>query len=916
MTAALRLRSVRQKLVLMVLVANFFTLIAAGALLLYHDVEENRTRAAASLSTLANILGQGSVTALEFDDPKVASENLAQLRANENIVAAAIYTSKGGLFAHYAQTPARRAEIPRTPRPESAHLEGGELEVVKFITNPQSGTVGSIYLKERYELAGWLRDYLIILGSVMLASLMLGLLISSRLQRWVSKPIHAVSSTALMVMQQRNYQLRAEKSTEDEIGQLADAFNGMLDVLEHEIAERSNAEQVVRKLNAELELRVAERTLRTQEAETANRAKADFLANMSHEIRTPMNAILGLAYLLDQCSVDAEAKDLIRKIRNAGRSLQSIINDILDFSKIEAGRLEIEHAPFLLSDVLDNLGGIMAASVGEKDLELVISPAPEIGGQLFGDALRLEQVLINLTGNAIKFTSHGAICVMVSLLARDEKSARLCFSVTDTGIGIPLDKQAQIFAPFAQADISTTRRYGGTGLGLTICRHLVSTMGGEIGVNSEPGRGSEFWFIVEFECAPKTIYGAPEMATLNILIADDSEISREMLSLTAQSIGWQATRVDSGKAALDKIHAMAAQHKRYDVLLVDWKMPGMDGLQLATTLREQYKDVDVPIVMMITAFGREELQKQPHIGVVDGILTKPVTGSTLYNGVAAALAHKGRSFIAPQLPVSKRLKRIARVRVLLVDDSEINREVARRILEADGGIVHLANDGADALAWLARNPEAVDIVLMDVQMPVMDGYEATRRLRSLPYGMHLPVIALTAGAFKTQQDAAREAGMNAFVAKPFNVDELMTTIAQLTHCRAEPADIGHAMPLLGRFPVFKSLPGIAVEQGLRSWKEQAVYHKFLLKFADEYRHGVSELARLYAGQDPDAAKAMVHKLKGAASNLALTDITALAREFELLPPGANPQPLLTKLQSAFDIAFASMVLLAVDPLSS
>ncbi|MES2952259.1 MAG: response regulator [Pseudomonadota bacterium] len=922
MISLLRLRSVRHKLLLMVLVANFFTLVTAGGALLYHDLMEHRNKAAAELSTLGGILGQGSVAALEFDDAKVANENLAQLRANPNIVAAAIYTSKGELFARYVHDDHRTKALPAAPQADSVIFDGGELAVFRHIAG-RGDSVGTIYLKERYEISAWLLNYLAILGIVLLASLALGVLISSLLQRWISVPIQAVSSVAQRVVEQRNYRLRATKSTEDEIGHLADAFNGMLETLEHEIGERTAAEQSVRTLNAQLEQRVSERTaelqvanrtleIRTEEAETANRAKADFLANMSHEIRTPMNAILGLAYLLQQSPLSADALDLVSKIRNAGRSLHSIINDILDISKIEAGRLEIEHAQFRLGDVLENLASIMAANAGDKDLELTISPPPAIGGQLIGDALRLEQVLINLTGNAIKFTEHGSINVSIGLLSQDEKIAKLRFAVRDSGIGIPQDKQGQIFAPFSQADVSTTRRFGGTGLGLTICRHLVGNMGGEIGVISAPGRGSEFWFTIPFEWCSATEYASPEMIALEVLIADDSEIARENLSLTARSIGWTAIKADSGEDAIQKLQVRQEAKGSFDVLLVDWKMPGMDGLQAAAAIRQSFGGGACPIVLMVTAFARDELLRQPNIDLVDGILSKPVTSSTLYNSVAEILRRRGLGNVSVPAPIQgPRGKRLPDVRVLVVDDSDINREVAQRILAADGAIVHLANDGLAAVDWLREHPYAVDIVLMDVQMPVMDGYEATRQLRKLPHTADLPVVALTAGAFKAQQEVALQAGMNAFVAKPFNVEELMATVQQLTRPKVPvvPDEVVHARspsPVLSPVSTGSVLPGIDVTKGLSIWLDPKDYCEYLGKFAATYADCSSLLRASYAENEVAAARALLHKLRGAAGTMALFDVARCAAELETLEASHDPGAGLQQLESALETAFASI----------
>ncbi|MRV73096.1 response regulator [Duganella sp. FT92W] len=915
MKRLLHVRSISKKLLLLVLAANLSTLLMAGAALLYHDFHEARAKTAAELNALANLLGQGSVTALEFSDAKVASENLANLRAAQNVTAAAIYTSKGALFASYARDPAQAKLLPAKPGTDGVYFNGAELTIFKAIAGTQE-PVGTVFVKEQHDLSGWLRDYLVILGAVLLASLAFGLAISTRLQRWISGPVLAVADVAHQVMERHDFKLRAPKTTEDEVGQLADAFNGMLQTLEHEMAERNAAELAVRTLNEDLERRVHERTaelevvnknlqVRTDEAESANRAKADFLANMSHEIRTPMNGILGLAYLLDRRHLDNESSEMVRKIRNAGRSLQAIINDILDFSKIEAGRLEIEHTPFRLADVCDNLAAIMAANAGNKEIELAIAPAPYIGGNVLGDALRLEQILINLTGNAIKFTERGGVKVSMTLLSQDERTATVRFAVSDTGIGIPLDKQAHIFSAFSQADASTTRRFGGTGLGLTICRRLVEKMGGNIGVISSPGKGSEFWFTVPFPWVQDTEFAPSELAQLDILVADDSDIARENLVQTVRSVGWNATMVDSGEAALQKVMSRQAQHGHYDVMLVDWKMPGIDGLELATRLRNTLHDTSTPIVLMVTAFSQDELLRQPNIDCVDGVLSKPVTSSALYNGVANAMQRRGGA-IPATVPAADN-QRISGMRVLVVDDSDINREVALRILQAEGAHVELANDGASALGWLCANPNGVDIVLMDVQMPGMDGYEATRRLRSTQAGRDLPVIALTAGAFKNQQDAARAAGMDAFVAKPFNVDDLIATILRLTKDQ-DGAAAASAKPAAAPQATADVWPGIALQQGLATWRDETAYRKFLRKFAADYGRSGAQLETWYAQGDTAAAQALTHKLKGAAASLSLTDVARTAGDLELAEhEGGDIATALRALQDALAIACASII---------
>lgn len=912
----IKFSSISQKLLFMVLVANLVTLVTAGCALFYQELKSNNIKAISELTTLTNIIGQGSLAALEFNDPKVASENLGQLQANPNIIAAALYSQEGKLFATYGKNLAENP-LP-APQSDSYSFSGDRISVFHSIYLGEK-FIGTVYISELYNVGTWLKDYLWILSLVLLASLFLGLLISSRLQYWISKPIQDVSGTARQVMSERNYGLRAPQLGRDEIGQLAEDFNGMLETLEHEIAERRHAENEIRFLNAQLEKRVIERTkeleianealrTRTEEAETANRAKADFLANMSHEIRTPMNAILGFAYLLEQNELDDDAALLVRKIRTAGRTLQSIINDILDFSKIEAGRLEFEKSPFHLVDILENIGAIMAANAGDKDIELVITPAPDLNGQLKGDALRLEQVLINLTSNAIKFTDKGSVVVAIDIIERKDNIVTLKFSVKDTGIGIAEEKQSQIFAAFSQADISTTRRFGGTGLGLTICRHLIAGMGGDIGVNSTPGIGSEFWFTLSFDFIHSQSLVPPELSALDVLIVDDNPIARESLSLIAQSVGWHPTQAESGTEALQKIHRKQNQKNQFNVLLIDWKMPSMDGLEVASQIKTNFTKNTAPIILMVTAYSREDLLQEPSTKYIDGILEKPVTSSVLYNTVAEVLQSRGtRSFTLELLNPEIKSKRLEQIKVLVVDDSETNREVAMRILRSEGASVSLANDGREAINYVQKNIRSLDVILMDVQMPIMDGYEATQQIRLMPEYQDIPIIALTAGAFKTQQDAAREAGMNAFVTKPFNVDELVSTIQKLTCPTGPQLQTAAALNITPtEQKTHPPLAGINIAQGINIWLDISVYQKYLIKFLEDFGSSTDRINQLYLSGDFSGASSLCHKIKGVAGNLALTDVYQSASKLESARNPDRFRDLFDKYQESLAIALDSI----------
>lgn len=668
-----------------------------------------------------------------------------------------------------------------------------------------------------------------------------------------------------------------------------------------DITEQKVAEVRILELNATLETQVAQRTAAMALAEQANRAKSDFLANMSHEIRTPMNAILGLAYLLEKQPMTRVAHGMVNKIHMAGRNLLGIINDILDFSKIEAQRLEIEQVPFQLPDVLDNLASIMSSAVGEKSIEVVVGPAPHGAEFLKGDPLRLGQILINLAGNAIKFTEMGEVVVNITQVGGDVSNNRvvLRFSVRDTGIGIPKDKQQAIFHAFMQADTSTTRSFGGTGLGLSISRRLVELMGGQLRVDSEPGKGSEFAFEIPFETTDLADSAVPQMTYQRLLIADDHSTARAMLMETAISLGWSVDAVESGQEAVN--YVMRVTDKPYDVLLLDWRMPGLDGLAAAAAIRAGYGEVTAPIIIMVTAHDRSTLQEQPSSTLVDMVLTKPVTSSCLYNAVIEAKKRRGELHYETSASHAVH-QRLLGFKVLVVDDSEINREVAYQILDGEGAEVELAVDGGAALTVLTSRPDFFDMVLMDVQMPVLDGYATTRQIRATPTLAHLPVIALTAGAFKAQHNAALEAGMNDFVAKPFEVDDL---IAVLQRCKSTDGT-GDASAKTSEPPspveqasatVYPSAPLIDFSRGQRIWRNNAAYDKALGLFCRSHADDGQHLQAAAEGQDWQRVRAIVHKLRGTAGSLALLRVAEQAGTIERIVHDAEDAwPFLPPLQ--------------------
>ena len=643
-----------------------------------------------------------------------------------------------------------------------------------------------------------------------------------------------------------------------------------------------------RRLAGEIAARATELELERDRAQAASRAKGEFVANMSHELRTPMNAVLGMTYLLAHTDLKAEQRKYLDMIRSSGQSLMGIMNDILDFSKIEGGRMELAEARFDLGDVLAAVADIMSVTAGDKDLDLAIGVEPDVPRALVGDALRLQQVLVNLAGNAIKFTEQGEVGVLVDVAAREGERLTLRIRVRDTGIGMDDAQQARLFSPFTQGDSSTTRRFGGTGLGLTISKHLAEMMKGTIELDSAPGRGSEFTVCLPFLVAlDADSTPDPSMGVLRLLVVDDNATSRDYLSKTIAGWRWEAEVAASSAEAIEMVARAASARRHYDVVLLDWQMPGMDGGATMRALRERMPGARLPIALMVNAYGRGKLMESSAASQADAILSKPVTGSSLFDTVHEVLVQHAQAAprLAPALAAAQGGAdgvRLDGARLLLAEDNDLNQVVARGILESVGARLDIVGNGQLALARLAANPGAYDLVLMDIQMPVMDGYAAARRIRA-GLRLTLPVLALTAGVTESERRACADAGMNDVIAKPIDVDEMLSAIARhlpaLGRMRAPPAPAASAPAALpAMLPVLKLGPLIDIAKG--NPEHLAAVANLVRRVVGEGHQQFDE-ARVHwdAGRHDEAAK-VLHKLRGGIGSVGAKRFAAASLELE------------------------------------